>query len=202
MKKADIILIIGLPIIFVIGFALIAYPIIELLDVETITKVSGIYEEPFYLTFHWVTDDEIQVGKLITLDIEVKGLPYNKNMSLNKIIIKFEETHLNYWFDEKDPRQKNFIQGDSMLLYPDWEKNIFKSDKMNLRFIVPTDIFINFCDFNIEPTCHKIENIIHPAPYDVANRIQSMRAIITVSLVAASLTTVVAWSRLRDSKNS
>lgn len=190
-------LILGLSIIFVIGFFLIIYPLYTPLDVETIRKVSEIYPEPIHLIFHWITDDEIQVGKLITLDVKVKGLQYFQNSTLKKVEIVFNERQINYWYDKDDPRQNKFEQADQITLKPNWNYNVFESNKINLRFIVPENISIQFCDYNIEPSCHTIENIIQPAPYDLASQIDSNRIIITLSLIIASLSFIVVWSRIR-----
>ena len=75
------------------------------LDVKTVTKVSELYEEPIFLTFHWLTADEIQVGNLITLDIEIRNLPYNSNMMLENISIRFYEEQLNFWSFEGDSKR-------------------------------------------------------------------------------------------------
>ena len=198
MSKVDIGLAVGLGTIFIVGLFLILIPIITPLDVETVSKVSGIYDEPIFLTFHWITDDEIQVGKLITFDVRAHNLPYTKNMTLNSIEISFIENQINYWYDQEDSRQNRYPQSDTVTLYPDWENKIFKSDKINFRFIIPEDISIQYCDYNLETPCYDIPKIIHPAPYDLANRIDSNRIVITLSLIISSLSAIVVWSRLRD----
>ena len=198
MNKVDIGLVVGLGAIFIVGLFLVLIPIITLLDVETVSKVSGIYDEPIFLTFNWITDDEIQVGKLITFDVQVHNLSYTKNMTLNSIEISFIENQINYWYDQEDSRQNRYPQSDIVTLYPDWENKIFKSDKINFRFIIPEDISIQYCDYNLEIPCYDIPKIIHPAPYDLANRIDSNRIVITLSLIIASLSAIVVWSRLRD----
>ncbi len=198
MKKVDFGLVVGLGIIFLVGVFLVLIPIITLLDVQTVSKISGIYEEPLFLTFHWITDDEIQVGKLVTFDVQAHNLPYMKNMTLNDVKIRFFENQINYWYNQDDSRQNKYPQSDIVTLYPDWDNNVFKSDKINFRFIIPEDISIQYCDYNLETSCHNIQKIIHPAPYDLANRIDSNRIVITLSLIITSLSAIVVWSRLRD----
>jgi len=200
MHKVDIGLLVGLFLILIIGVILILIPIIDSLNVETVSKISGIYEEPLFLTFHWITDDEIQVGKLITLDIQAHNLPYTKNMTSNNIEINFIENQINYWYDQQDFRQNKYSQSDTVMLHPDWEKNVFKSDKINLRFISPENISIQYCDYNLKIQCHDVPNIIHPAPYDLANRIDSNRIVMMLTLITASLSTIIVWSRLKDTK--
>ena len=119
-------------------------------------------------------------------------------MTLNNIEIKFFENQINYWYDDADLRQKKHPQSDNVTLYPDWKSNTFKSDKINFRFLIPEDISIQYCDYNIKATCFDIQKIIHPAPYDLANRIDSNRIVITLSLIIASLSAIVVWSRLKD----
>src|SRR5437899_11256646 len=102
-------LIIGIGFVIVLlEIYFVLYPVITPFDVETVTKVSGIYKEPIFFTFHWITDDEIQVGKLITLDIKLKGLPYTSNMTLKNIEVDIPEKYLNYWKDKASVRQKQF----------------------------------------------------------------------------------------------
>ena len=208
MKKRDIYLSMGLIGIFILWLFFVLAPIYNDSDFKTITKISQIYDEPIFVIFNWITADEIQVGKLITLNLEIQGLPYTQNMTLNNIEIKFDEKQINYWVDDKAEtksiidneakRQIQFPEKDQVQLKPDWESTTFNSESFNLRFITPEDISIQYCDYNLEMPCHNISKIIHPAPYDLANRIDSNRIVITLSLLTASLSTIVVWSRLRD----
>lgn len=198
MDKLDYGLIIGLGIIFFIGIGLVLFPSFKDNDPVTVRKISNIYNEPIYLTFHWITDDEIQVGKLITLDILVTGLPYEQDVDLQRIEIKFDESHVNYWL-ENNERQNKFNEGDTLILHQGMN-NVFRTDPINLRFIVPEDISVQFCDYNLDVPCYEVENIIHPAPYDLANRIETNRIIISLTLVTASLSAIVVWNRLKESR--
>ncbi len=185
-------------------------PVYNDLDVKTITKISYIYEKPVSIIFHWITADQIQVGKLTTLELEIQNLPYNQNMTLSDIIVNFDQTQLNYWIDDKAKsksiydneakRQMLYPMKDEITLKPDWDSNTFKSELFNLRFVTPEDISIQYCDYNLDSPCHQIESIIHPAPYDIDDRIQSNRIVISMSLVTASLSSIVVWARLREDK--
>lgn len=201
MQRIDFFLIAFHAIVFAVAVWLIIIPMIQPLDVKTVVKSSIIYNNPIYLTFHWVTKDQIQVGNLITLDVKARDLPYDKNMSIPKIEIHFNETQLNYWTNSSDSQNDEISNTDYLTLQPDWKNDLFQSNKINLRFIVPDDISVKFCDSNLKPSCKDISNIIHPAPYDLASRIDTNRIQIAVSLVTLSLSGIVIWSRFREKKN-
>ena len=198
MKKADYILVVTIPLFILIGIVTVAIPAFTPLDVKTVTKVSEIYEKPIYLIFHWNTDDEIQVGNLIKLDISVNDIPYGNDQDLKEISIRFYENQLNYWSFDNDISNNQILQQDSVSLKPNWAENIFESEQLLLRFIIPTDISIEYCDYNLDYSCHKISNIIHPAPYDLKNQIDTNRLVIILSLITASLSSIIVWSRLRE----
>ena len=195
MQKINFLLI-GLPALIIIGFFLLS-PAYELDVYTTVKKVSGIYEEPILLTFHWIVEDEIQVGKLITLKIIAENLPYNQNMTLKEIELHFDEKYINFWINEKDQRQKLYPTSNVFLLKPNLKNNVFSSEKINFRFIVPVDVPIELCDYNRNSPCEPIENIIHPAPYDLANRIDTNRIVIALSIVVAGIGLASVWARLR-----
>jgi len=194
------VLLFGLLMIFLI---LVVEPSINDTKFKTVTKVSEIYDEPIFFTFNWITNDELQVGKLVTLSIDVQGLPHNENATKN-IEIKFDEKQINYWEDEGSwnsfnfkelQRQKEFPEKDLVQLEPNSDYSVFSSEIFNLRFISPQDISIQYCDYNLESSCHQIENIIHPAPYDIDSQIQSNRIVITMAIITASFSLIVVWLR-------
>ena len=110
MKKADYILVVTIPLFILIGIITVGIPAFTPLDVKTVTKVSEIYEKPIYLIFHWNTDDEIQVGNLIKLDISVNDIPYRNDQDLKEISIRFYENQLNYWSFEDDISNNQILQ--------------------------------------------------------------------------------------------
>ena len=198
MKKADYILVVTIPLFILIGIITVGIPAFTPLDVKTVTKVSEIYEKPIYLIFHWNTDDEIQVGNLIKLDISVNDIPYRNDQDLKEISIRFYENQLNYWSFEDDISNNQILQQDTVSLEPNWNDNTLKSEQLLLRFIIPTDISIEYCDFNLDIPCHNIPNIIHPAPYDLNNQIDTNRLLLVLSIVTVSLSSIIVWSRLRE----
>jgi len=210
MKRADKILPFVIGGIFIIGIILVGGPVYNDLDVKTITKIDYIYENPISITFHWITADQIQVGKLITLELEIQDLPYEQNMTLSDIIVNFDQTQLNYWIDEKAAskifdneakRQISYPMKDEIILKLDLDSNTFKSESFNLRFVTPEDVSIQYCDYNLDSPCYQINNIIHPAPYDIDDRIQGNRIVISMSLVTVGLSSIVVWTTLRKNKN-
>ncbi len=201
MKNADYFLIIGLIGIFITGVILVLIPVITLLDVETVTRVSTLYKEPIFITFNWIADDEIQVGKLITINAKIENLPYENITELKNIELKFEEEQINFWYDNDDSRQKEY-PNIPILTYKSNDQEVWKSNSINLRFVTPADIDIKYCDYNLKPDCKPIEGIIHPAPYDLANRIDGVRSVIVLSLITAGLSSIVVWSRIKESKKN
>jgi len=194
---SDLVLIAIIAIVTYLGYEWIYVPFVTTYNFETITKVSSEYSNPIYITFHWVTEDELQVGKDIDVDATVKGLPYlSTNKTLEKITIEFDEIYLNFWdADSNEPLSSNLL-----LLEPNWNENSFNSKPIKIRFIIPTDIPAEFCDYNI-PKCFEIPNIIHPAPHDLAVQLQTNRIGLGISFMLAVLSSVIVWSRIRfDSK--
>lgn len=198
MKKIDFLLLV-IPALLITGFFLVVSPAYELEHWHIVKKVpTTFYEKPIQLTFHWIVEDEIQVGKLMTLQITAENLPYNQNMALKEIELHFEEKYINYWNDKNDPRQKLYPTSNIFLLKYNSEKDIFSSEKINFRFIVPVDVPMMFCDNNQNSSCEKIENIVHPAPYDLANRIDTNRLVIALTLVVIGVGILNVWARLRE----
>ena len=166
---------------------------------STFAKVSGIYDEPIIIMINWESENELQVGKPVKLSMELRDLPYsNSSIPLEDIIIRFDERDLNYLDPNEDRTGDITYNKDFLTFTPDWESGIFKSDEIRIRFIVPTDIAVEFCDPNLTSECTKIEKIIHPAPHDLAIQIQNNQIGIGVSLVIASFSIVIIWNRLRD----
>ena len=194
---ADGCLAIAILIIIYFTNELVFIPLNEPYSFETVAKVSEQYPQPLYITFQWETADELQVGKLITFGAEIRGFPYTiEDEPLEKIEFKFNERHLNYWNEESDIDKNIVLEHDSIELIPDWDKNVFRSQKIDIRFIIPTDITLELCDQNIQE-CILIENIIHPAPHDLAIQVETNRIGIGVSLLIVVFSSVIVWSKLR-----
>jgi len=183
----------------IIGAILIGSPYFLPNPFNTFYKISDIYEEPIYLKFHWITDNELQVGKTIKLSAEIRGLPYtNQSKPIPTIKIRFNERELNYLHVDEDRLGERTYEKDYLTFVPNWEKNIFESaEDIGIRFIVPTDISVLYCDDTLEQICKKIEKIIHPAPHDLAVQIRNNQIGIAVSLVIAGFSCVIIWLNFR-----
>lgn len=197
MKKiaGTALFLVGIGIIIVIGFVLIGLPIIQPYQFVTFAKVSGVYDEPFYMKFFWDTENELQIGKPVRLSAELRGLPYiNASEAPKEIILRFNESELNYLHVDEDVLGDRVYEIDYLSFKPNWENHVFEADEIGIRFIVPVDISAQYCDYNIGNECTKIENIIHPAPHDLAIQIQNNQIGIAVSLVIAGFSCVIVWT--------
>lgn len=196
---ADIALFIVIIIIVNYTFDLVYKPWVEDYEFKTVYKLSDEYEQPIYFTFNWKTEDELQVGKPVTFWSELRGLPYtNTTESLKEITLNFDERQLNYWSYEGDKINNEILDKDSIIFQPYWEENVFISDKVVVRFILPTNISLKFCDRN-QGECIILEDIIHPAPHDLAVQIDTNRIGLGLTLVLAGFSCTIIWARLRPS---
>lgn len=94
---ADFSLIVALGIVLYFFAIWIFQPMTEDYSFQTVKTISNLYDEPIYLIFNWNTEDELQVGKLITLSIELQNLPYSNTSELEDIKIIFDENDLNFF---------------------------------------------------------------------------------------------------------
>lgn len=191
--------ILAMVVIIILNYAneLVFKPYTESYYFETVTKVSDFYENPIFLTFQWETEDELQVGKLIEFGVEISGIPYSNNSeSLKSITVSFDENQLNYWRDFSNDPNNRILKSDFIILQRDLNRNVFTSDKIEIRFIVPEDINLEFCDNNI-PKCILIDNVIHPAPHDLAVQIETNRVGLGLTLALAAFSCAIVWARLR-----
>ena len=199
--KKDAPFIVALEAISILFLLFIIVPFLTTYDFVTVAKVSEEYQEPIYFTFHWVTEDELQVGKLITFDAKLRGLPYTKaNLPLQDIELKFDERQLNYWSNKTDSQNNEILQYDSLIFRPDWENGFFETSEIDIRFIVPTYIQLEICDKNI-PKCFFIENVIYPAPFDLYVQIETKRIAIGITFAIAIFSCLIIWMRIERSKS-
>ena len=134
---------------------------------------------------------------LINFCPHCNGLPYSKeNSSENHIEIVFDETQINYF--GKNVKNENTSEIDYLIFQPNIDHSLFKSNEINLRFITPRDVQVQYCDYNLENECVLVENIIRPAPHDLAVQIDTNRISLVVSLVISSFSSIVVWSIIRQ----
>ena len=172
----------------------------ESVGYATVRNITYDTNEPLFLTFCWIVDDEIYVGKLITIYAEIEK-PYYNYTDYNSIKIIFPEELINYWnpysnniafeytngpyYENISKMYKKNLDGNILLnrtkykfsnelvLYPNINNTFFKSEPINLRFIVPEIININYCDHMLAKECINITNIMKPAAYDLGERIKT-----------------------------
>jgi len=197
-----LVLFVGVPIILFFGILLILIPIITPYPFTTFTKVSGIYDETITIKINWEPEDELQVGKPTKVSMELRDLPYrNFTLPLEDITIHFDERDLNYLHPD-EPRTGDITYDKDFLTFTlDGNSNYVESDYIWIRFIVPTDIAVKFCDPNLKSECETIEKIIHPAPHDLAIQIRNNQIGIAVSLIIASFSLVIIWNNLHQKKH-
>ena len=161
----------------------------------TITKVVGKYQDPIYLSFHWKTLHEIITGRNVEVWVESK-LPYNSNTSLKKIEIKFEEIgHLNIPSNNFDDRISRI---ENVTLSPEnGNQQLFRSDTIKIRYAVEGTKDITFCDYNVQPACTEVPDIIEVAPHSTSFLIDTTEFSIEGTIAVLILTIVLIMIHLR-----
>ncbi len=164
---------------------------------ETITKVSEKYDEPVYLSFHWdVADAELRTGAQVTIWTEAYNLPYNSTNASKKIQVKFEG--IGYWKGSADKLIDRISKEENVTLQPkSGEDNVFKSNSITVRYTTEGMKGVLFCDYNIEPVCTAVPDVIEVAPHATSFQIDTARTshIVAVSLMTFAVITI--WLMIR-----
>lgn len=166
---------------------------------QTVTKFQGIYPNPIYITFHWDSQDELMVGKKILVSAEIRDLPYTSNQTLSEIKMKFNG--LNYFSNPDDLTNNRISKVDTITFKPYWDEHVFRSNQIQIRYILPEDESVELYDYNISPSNMTINGIIHPAPHDTFVQIDTARANAGVSIAVLVATVVIVWSALTPDKS-
>lgn len=203
-KKAQLgqYLIVGFIVSFMVySFIFLIFPNVDNnYEFETITKVSDKYTEPIYLSFHWkVEAEELMTGQKTYVWIEAQGLPYSYSDTLKKIQIKFEG--IGHWKGKTGPNLIDRISKlENVTLQPkSGEKNIFKSDTIPIRYAVDGYKSVLLCDYNTDPVCTRISDVIEVAPHAKTFDI----TMTTISVIAGTVVVVlVAISVLISYRNN
>ena len=132
------------------------------------------------LTLCWITDDEIQVGKLITIDAKASSERYNINNSSHYITITFEKKIINYWEDTSHDRQHEYSTSNELILHQ-YNTTVFESNPINFRFSVPKMISIEYCEYFPEKDCFNVDNLLQPASYYLDQEIKLNNEIVKLS---------------------
>ena len=155
----------------------------ELVHMISNPKHSG----DIILTLCWITNDEIQVGKLITIDAKASSERYNINNSSHYITITFEKEFINYWEGTNHDRQHEYPTSNELILHQ-YNTTVFESNPINLRFSVPKMISIEYCEYFPEKDCFYVHNLLQPAPHYLDQEIKLNNKIVGLSEQATKLT--------------
>ena len=140
------------------------YELIHMLPYENHTK-------DIKLTLCWIVDDQIQVGKLITLDAKASSERYTMNNNNHAITITFPNEIINYWEDSNHTRQFNYTTSNQLILTQN-NFGIFESEPINFRFTLPESISITYCEYFPNEECIKVNNLLQPSSYYLDQEIE------------------------------
>src|SRR5713226_5119712 len=199
-SKKNIIFIGTLLILTFLFFHAVVVPLTTNYPFQTVTKFQGKYHDPLYITFNWISQDELMVGKRILVSVEIRGLPYTSNQTLKDIQMKFNG--LNYFSNRDDTQNNKISTVDTVVFTPDWNNHVFRSNQIQIRYIDPVDESIQFYDYNQPQSNMTISGIIHPAPHDTYVQINTERTNAGVSIAVLVATVVIVWSVLREKNQS
>ena len=143
------------------------------------------------LKFCWIVDNQIQVGKLLTVYAESNSVRYVQNSTkYENITITFPQNMINYWIDDKHPRQNKYDETNVLTLYYDNHTKIFKSEPINIRFTVPDNVSVLYCEYTHEEKCFTVKNILKPAEYSLEQEIKNNELLINLTVIIAILTLI------------
>ena len=123
------------------------------------------------LTLCWIVDDQIQVGKLITLDAKASSERYTMSNINHTITITFPNEIINYWEDSNHTRQFNYTTSNQLILTQN-NFGIFESEPINFRFTLPKSISITYCEYFPNEECIKVNNLLQPSSYYLDQEIE------------------------------
>ena len=140
------------------------YELIHMLPYENHTK-------DIKLTLCWIVDDQIQVGKLITLDAKASSERYTVSNINHTITITFPNDIINYWEDSNHTRQFNYTTSNQLILTQN-NFGIFESEPINFRFTLPESISITYCEYFPNEECIEVNNLLQPSSYYLDQEIE------------------------------
>ena len=209
-KLAEYVLFIGsILVIIIVVFPFLST--IHVVDYEfyTVSKITEMYDDPAFLSFHWKTKDEVITGQPIEVWAEVQ-LPYNTTDSLKKIEITFDG--VGYYAKSTDNYFERVSASEHVdLVYQEGTERIFKSEPIKIRYAVDGHKDVTYCDYNAASPCVKIVDIIEVAPHATTVDISFEKIVFVGTIGIFILTVIVAVytirleryiSRLGDSSKS
>ena len=175
----------------------------------TVSKITNMYDEPAFLSFHWKTKDEVITGEPVEVWAEVQ-LPYNTTDSLKKIEIIFDG--VGYYAKSTNNYFERISTSERIDLVPqEGTERMFKSEPIKIRYAVDGHKDVMYCDYNVVSSCLKIGDIIEVAPHATTVDISFGKIVFVGTIGIFVLTVIVAVytirveryiSRLGDSSKS
>jgi len=154
----------------------------------TVSKIVGKYNEPIYVSFHWKTEDEVITGKPVEIVIETH-LPYNSTKDLKRIEIQFNG--IGYYRDPSTNLFERISKDEKVTLEPqDIEGKIFKSEPIRLRYAVEGPKSVLFCDYNLQPPCTEVPDVVEVAPRQTSYEI-SISKLTLIGTIGVYVLTVI-----------
>ena len=83
-----------------------------------------------------------------------------------------------------------------LTLYYDNHTKIFKSEPINIRFTVPDNVSVLYCEYTHEEKCFTVKNILKPAEYSLEQEIENNELLINLTAVIAILTLIPSVSTI------
>ncbi len=77
------------------------------------------------------------------------------------------------YIDNNDVDRLKYNYTNKIIAYPNFNHTLFKSEPINLKFIVPEIIDVTYCEYPLIKKCDVIHNIIKPASYDLGERLRT-----------------------------
>ncbi len=142
------------------------------------------------LTLCWIVDNQIQVGKLITLDAKASSERYTMNNINHTITITFSNEIINYWEDFNHARQFNYTTSNQLILKQN-NFGVFESEPINFRFTVPENISVTYCEYFPNKDCFNVTSLLRPASYYLDQEIELAKQATKIANKTLHLTTKI-----------
>jgi hypothetical protein len=163
----------------------------------TVSRISDMYDESIYLSFHWTTTSEVITGEPVEVWAETL-LPYTSNPP-QKIQVRFEG--VGYYHEPSADYLERISEDDTIVLYPSEEKpQLFRSQPIEFRYAVEGSKGVEFCDYNILPPCILLSDVIEVQPRATAFETSIAKLIMIGTLAIYVLTVVLIFYTMRLSR--
>jgi hypothetical protein len=160
----------------------------------TVSRISNMYDQPIYLSFHWTTTSEVITGEPVEVWAETL-LPYTSNPP-SKIQVRFEG--VGYYDEPSADYLERISEDDTIVLYSTEEKpELFRSKSIELRYAVEGSKAVEFCDYNVSPPCIMVSDVIEVQPRATAFETSIAKIIMLGTFAIYVLTVVLIFYTMR-----